>query len=46
MALSLRYLVEKRGWHGAVVKTVSTTLMLNRLAKKYGLACPRNAGWL
>jgi alpha-D-glucose phosphate-specific phosphoglucomutase len=37
MALSLRYLVEKRGWRGAVVKTVSTTLMLNRLAKKYGL---------
>lgn len=37
MALSLRYLVEKRGWQGAVVKTVSTTLMLNRLAKKYNL---------
>ncbi len=37
MALSLRYLVEKRGWRGAVVKTVSTTLMLNRLAKKYDL---------
>ncbi|MEM7034573.1 MAG: phosphoglucomutase/phosphomannomutase family protein, partial [Chloroflexota bacterium] len=37
MALSLRYLVEKRGWDGAVVKTVSTTLMMNRLAKKYDL---------
>ncbi|MFQ5575863.1 MAG: phosphoglucomutase/phosphomannomutase family protein [Anaerolineae bacterium] len=37
MALSLRYLVEHRGWRGAVVKTVSSTLMLNRLAKKYGL---------
>jgi phosphomannomutase len=37
MALSLRYLVERRGWSGAVVKTVSTTLMLNRLAKKYNL---------
>ncbi|MFQ5612714.1 MAG: phosphoglucomutase/phosphomannomutase family protein [Anaerolineae bacterium] len=37
MALSLRYLVEKRGWTGAVVKTVSTTLMLNRLAHKYSL---------
>ena len=37
MALSLRYLVEKRGWQGAVVKTVSTTLMLNRLAKRYNL---------
>lgn len=37
MALSLRYLHEKRGWNGAVVKTVSSTLMLNRLAQKYGL---------
>ncbi len=37
MALSLRYLYEKRGWRGAVVKTVSSTFMLNRLAKKYGL---------
>jgi len=37
MALSLQYLFEKRGWRGAVVKTVSTTLMLNRLAKKYNL---------
>lgn len=37
MALSLRYLHEKRGWNGAVVKTVSSTLMLNRLAEKYGL---------
>ncbi len=37
MALSLQYLYEKRGWRGAVVKTVSSTLMLNRLAKQYGL---------
>ncbi len=37
MALSLRYLYEKRGWRGAVVKTVSSTLMLNRLAKQYNL---------
>lgn len=37
MALSLRYLVNKRGWQGAVVKTVSTTLMLNRMAKQYNL---------
>jgi alpha-D-glucose phosphate-specific phosphoglucomutase len=36
-ALSLRYLVEKRGWDGAVVKTVSTTMMVDRLAAKYGL---------
>ncbi len=37
MALALRYLVEKRGWRGKVVKTVSTTQMINRLAAKYGL---------
>jgi len=36
-ALALRYLVEKRGWTGAVVKSVSTTRMVNRLAKRYNL---------
>jgi alpha-D-glucose phosphate-specific phosphoglucomutase len=36
-ALVLRYLVEKRGWRGSVVKTVSTTMMVNRLAEKHGL---------
>jgi len=39
MALALKYLVERRGWRGAVVKTVSTTRMINRLAAKYGLPC-------
>jgi alpha-D-glucose phosphate-specific phosphoglucomutase len=37
MSLALRYLVERRGQRGAVVKTVSTTQMLNRLAGQYGL---------
>ena len=37
MALALRYLFEKRGFRGKVVKTVSTTQMINRLAEKYGL---------
>ena len=37
MALALRYLVEQRGWKGSVVRTVSTTRMIDRLAKKYGL---------
>jgi len=37
MALALRYLVEKRGWSGSVVRTVSTTRMIDRLAKRYGL---------
>jgi phosphomannomutase len=39
MSLCLRYLHEQRGWSGAVVKTVSTTRMINRLADRYGLAC-------
>ena len=37
MSLSLKYLVEERGMSGAVVRTVSTTRMIDRLAKRYGL---------
>ena len=37
MALALRHLVEVRGWTGSVVRTVSTTRMIDRLAKRYGL---------
>ncbi len=37
LALSLKYLVEQRGWRGKVVKTVSTTRMIRRLGQKYGL---------
>jgi len=37
MALALRHLVEKRGWKGSVVRTVSTTRMIDRLAARYGL---------
>lgn len=37
MALTLKHLVEKRGWNGPVVRTVSTTRMIDRLAAKYGL---------
>ncbi len=37
MALALRYLVEKRGMTGAVVRTVSTTRMIDRLCKRYDL---------
>ncbi|MGC9521032.1 MAG: phosphoglucomutase/phosphomannomutase family protein [Anaerolineae bacterium] len=36
-ALVLRYLVEKRGWTGTVVRSVSTTRMVDRLAKRYQL---------
>jgi phosphomannomutase len=37
MALALRYLVEERGWKGPVVRTVSTSRMIDRLAKQYDL---------
>jgi phosphomannomutase len=37
MSLALKYLVEERGLTGAVVRTVSTTRMIDRLAKRYGL---------
>ncbi len=36
-ALVLRYLVEQRGWRGDVVKTISTTQMVNILAQRYNL---------
>jgi phosphomannomutase len=38
MALLVEHLVRSRGLRGSVVKTVSTTQMLNRLAERYGLA--------
>lgn len=37
MTLALRYLIDVRKQRGDVVKTVSTTQMLNRLAEGYGL---------
>ena len=36
-ALVLRYLIEKRGWTGKVVRTVSTTRMVDRIAHAHGL---------
>jgi alpha-D-glucose phosphate-specific phosphoglucomutase len=36
-ALTLRHLVENKHLRGEVVKTVSTTLMINTLAERYGL---------
>ena len=36
-ALVLRYLIEKRGWRGKVVRTVSTTRMIDRIAEAHGL---------
>jgi phosphomannomutase len=37
MALTLRHLVEKREMTGTVVRTVSTTRMIDRLAKKFDI---------
>ncbi|NLJ24134.1 MAG: phosphoglucomutase/phosphomannomutase family protein [Firmicutes bacterium] len=37
IALLLVHLVEHRGYEGAVVRTVATTHLLDRLAEKYGL---------
>ncbi|MCS6835832.1 MAG: phosphoglucomutase/phosphomannomutase family protein [Anaerolineae bacterium] len=36
-ALTLQHLVEKRGLRGDVVKTISTTAMIERMCQKYGL---------
>jgi alpha-D-glucose phosphate-specific phosphoglucomutase len=36
MTLALKYLVEQRGWCGPVVRTVSTTRMVDRLAATCG----------
>lgn len=36
-ALVLHYLLEKRGWRGKVVRTVSTTRMIDRIAQTYDL---------
>jgi alpha-D-glucose phosphate-specific phosphoglucomutase len=36
-ALALQYLVETRGWSGSVVKSISTTRMVDRLASRYDL---------
>jgi phosphomannomutase len=37
MALSMRYLIEERGWRGPAVRTVSTTRMIDRLAQAHDL---------
>ncbi|HEX6506416.1 MAG TPA: phosphoglucomutase/phosphomannomutase family protein [Chloroflexota bacterium] len=35
--LLVMYLLEKKGWRGPIVKSVSTTSMANRLGEKYGV---------
>lgn len=36
-ALILKHLVEKKNWSGKVIKSITTTRMINNLCKKYGL---------
>jgi len=35
--LLIMYLLEKKGWRGPIVKSVSTTSMANRLGKRFGV---------
>ncbi|MGI8827761.1 MAG: phosphoglucomutase/phosphomannomutase family protein [Chloroflexota bacterium] len=35
--LLIMYLLEKKGWRGVIVKSVSTTSMANRLGEKFGV---------
>ncbi|MEW6718257.1 MAG: phosphoglucomutase/phosphomannomutase family protein [Chloroflexota bacterium] len=37
LTLALKHLVENRGWRGDVIRTVSTTRMVDRLANRYNL---------
>ena len=39
LVLLYYYLVKYKGWHGAVVRNVATTPMLDKVAKKFGEEC-------
>lgn len=39
LVLLYYYLVKYKGWHGAVVRNVATTHMLDKVAKKFGEQC-------
>ena len=36
-SLLIRHVVENKKWTGKIIKSISTTMMINRLGKKYGL---------
>ncbi|MBT3182438.1 MAG: phosphoglucomutase/phosphomannomutase family protein [Deltaproteobacteria bacterium] len=38
-ALLIRHIIENKGWKGKIIKSISTTQMINRIAKKYGMEC-------
>ncbi len=37
-SILIKHVVENKGWSGEVIKSISTTQMIDRLCKKYGLA--------
>ena len=39
LALLILYLVRQRGWNGKVVRTVSQSVMIDRICQKLGLPC-------
>lgn len=36
-SLLIRHVIENKGWKGKIIKSISTTRMIDRLAKKYGM---------
>jgi len=36
-SLLIKHVVENKKWSGSIIKSISTTMMINRLGKKYGL---------
>lgn len=36
-SLLIKHLVESRGWKGKIIKSITTTQMINRLCRKYGM---------
>ncbi|PIU55481.1 MAG: hypothetical protein COS89_07290 [Deltaproteobacteria bacterium CG07_land_8_20_14_0_80_38_7] len=36
-SLLIKHVVENKGWSGKIIKSISTTMMIDRLGKKYGL---------
>ncbi len=38
-SLLIRHAIENKGWKGKIIKSISTTQMINRIAKRYGMEC-------
>ena len=39
LVLLYYYLIKYKGWHGAVVRNIATTMLLDRIAEKFGETC-------